>query len=432
LSDLGTPVFDLVLAYLVLLVAMSSLVSAVLQVLDRVLKLKHRWLRFCLRRMFRRVELGDTAAVGQTVGAFFADPAINPSGTRGLQFVDGAATVAWMRARNGGELPRGVPDPEAAPKAFDIWWDTFEDGATAGFARGMVGLGFAVGLCLAWGLRLDAIGIAQHLTASPEAVAGLVAEADGASPRVLPADESLRRGLVEALPACAVEAWSREPACVDRVAAVVALGRGHAGDGDPLLGLARDLEARAEALPQAPPLSALVAATRAALSDAALPAPVGPAVVAPVGEPPPAPAVQPSLSDRVLTHLGQPPDAAPAPLRLWVTATLIDVGAAGATDPARLLAARDGAALARVAVLDRDTLGHGVEATRAAWGRRADAARTSLLGFGGVWRADTRWKRVLGMALFALFVAGGAPIWFDLLNRLLAVRRGDEAGHEAG
>jgi hypothetical protein len=115
---------------------------------------------------------------------------------------------------------------------------------------------------------------------------------------------------------------------------------------------------------------------------------------------------------------------------LWVTATLIELGVPDTADPARLLAARDGAALARVAVLDRDTLGHGVGATRAAWGRRADAARTSLLGFGGVWRADTRWKRVLGTALFALFVAGGAPIWFDLLNRLLAVRRGDGADGE--
>ena len=131
------------------------------------------------------------------------------------------------------------------------------------------------------------------------------------------------------------------------------------------------------------------------------------------------------MVDRVLTQLGQQPGDAPAPLRLWVTATLIELDVGDASNPAALLAARDGAELARVAVLDSETLGHGVQATRAAWGRRADAARTSLVGFGGVWRADTRWKRVLGMALFALFVAGGAPIWFDLLNRLLAVRRGD-------
>lgn len=430
--------FDVVIAYLVVLVALSSLVSAVLQVLDRVFRLRHRWLRRCLGRLFaglglvgrkpagmehwtdfrRRWGLGATrrgvgdppapdlssCTAGQLIEAFFGDPTINPSGERGLEAVDGAATAAWIaRVRPGGQL-------DAAPP----WWGAFEAGATDGFARGMVVLGFLVGLLFTWGLGIDAIGLGQSLSRSPARVSALIADPNAPAPMDYnePPDpfltsfgHQLRRGLTRCQPE------PRTPDCEDAVAALLALAE--AAPDEPSVTLAALLDARAAIFVSPPGAPALARATREVLRSVAL------QDGDEAGDP-----AMPTLEAQVLAALGgadPDPDA-----RLQVRAGIEALGLdwRHAPGPDEALSTLQGLPLQRLALLDHATLSQGARLARlgAAEVREAQAP---ALGFAGVQRSESFGLRLLGSLLFALFLAGGAPIWFDLLNRLLAIRRGE-------
>ena len=74
------------------------------------------------------------------------------------------------------------------------------------------------------------------------------------------------------------------------------------------------------------------------------------------------------------------------------------------------------------AALDAETRAHGAAAAEAlaldAW------ARGAPVGFGAGWAHPEPLPRLLGQLLLALVLAGGAPVWFDLLRRLIDLRAG--------
>lgn len=454
----GGDLFQTVLAYLVILVVLSSLVSASLQVLDRALLLRHRWLRRCVGRLVVFAGLADRqptglewvrelglrlgvgwAAPGQLppnptrgelVAAFFASPTVNPSGSSGVTAVDGDATAAWLRAERKRQNDHGdvsfVPKADSDPEAWERWWASFERGATVGYSRLTVVLGFFIGLGLSLGLGLDAIGVARHLARSPATSAALVQSASSVggtgfdqggsfSSTPSPYRDAFRRHLATALDRHAADAPSAEQvAHADILRSFLARYDAEAASTRPEAGWIHTLDQAAELTPSdhAARLDALVTLLEAeALALAAPPPDVENTDTGTITE-------EPTLRDKALEALRANTD----PAALGWSLGLLDTLALPTTPtPLALLEAAHGPAIRDARYWSADHVRIAAQAARSAEGD----LRATQLGFAGVQRAEGAGWHLLGVLLFAIFVAGGAPIWFDLLNSLMAVRNGD-------
>lgn len=399
------PFLDLLIAYVVIMVVASSLVSAIIEVCDNVFQLRHFWLRRGLGKLFADLGLKPKTPEGgttqQPVDRFFQDPEINPTKARRLKEVDGVVTVDWLMreaARDDLALSlEGVEQTKNGRRA-PAWWRAFERAQTAGYQRVTLLIGFVLGFGLSVGLGLDVFSIAKQLSHDPRELAAVVARAgvavDPSSPTTDSSNAALvDRALVRGLDACKdSDAALESTACNEQRQALMAvLASSSASSASEM---AQAWRARAKALPAVTSHAHLTGALRAGLRDAE---PDGPTPLA-----------------GAVAYLGSVGVKPTKEDTRWLTARFGELGLTEDASPVEIAQAQESTTLYAIEVLERPILTAASEAV--------DKLENEPPGFGGAIPEANPTLRFLGHLLFALFIAGGAPIWFDLLQRLLAVR----------
>jgi len=201
--------FDVVIAYIVILLVLSTITTALLQLVQRVLPLRWWWLRSQLAHLYAQVTgRSDRAETLERAAALLQSAEVNPLQHRHPDFVEGAAVRRWLCSNvPGGEAhdadanadaEPGIDGEEAATQAqpepettrplptfldddmeFERWWKTIEDQMSAAFRlRVVFWLSVIVGLGLSWVTGLEAMSVAQHLSESPAEVEALLDDAD--------------------------------------------------------------------------------------------------------------------------------------------------------------------------------------------------------------------------------------------------------------
>lgn len=202
---------DVVIAYVVVVLVLSTLTTALLQLVQRLLPLRSWWLRRCLQQL--HVQVVGKPVDGSTVDELLRTGAVNPLARRWPDRIEGPQARQWLRERY--EQLEGKPepsdddedehaDPESSedhlPKflrdaGFDSWWTHVEKQMSSAFRMVVIPLSILFGLVLSVAMGLDAISVATHLSQSPAEVEALAQDANrdvGNSRRLLD-DEALVR-----------------------------------------------------------------------------------------------------------------------------------------------------------------------------------------------------------------------------------------------
>lgn len=193
--------FDVVIAYVVILLVLSTITTAALQLVQRVLPLRWWWLRRQLAQLYIQVtEQNNPFNARSRVDALLASAEANPLAHTKPDFVAGAVVHRWLRAmlteHEPGRAEDDFPVYLRDRGEFDRWWKITEDQMSSMFRlRVVFGLSVGLGLCLCWFTGLEAFGVARHLAESPAEVEALISDATrrgGGSERTID-DEAMIR-----------------------------------------------------------------------------------------------------------------------------------------------------------------------------------------------------------------------------------------------
>ena len=391
--------YELLLAYMLVVMGLATLVTAVLEVASRLLPVRSFWLWFQLRWHFRKPVGARLWSEATASGGLFRDS------------VSADAVHRWLY---------GDPPADSAPPlaAFELRWKAIEAGMSSSYRGFTVCLGALFAWVVCHAASIDAIGLFQYLRDQPVAridIAGL-----GGAPREkVEPDARLSiflEGFEEEL---APRGGSSEEGQAALDPATLAAVVGEARAIAPASAAGDDEDAYAEAtllhflalkaaLPpafegQGAGPAAALAAARVRVDDV-LGQPPGPGPRCPLGEGHP-------LAEALACAGVQDP----ATLR-WVISTL---GTPLPTDLPGVARALRAPEANRAEHLDAATLDRAIAAasTQLTTLRRVDA-----FGLGGIPRPAGWWTQRLGEWIMAVFGALGAPFWFDLLRK---VRGGD-------
>jgi hypothetical protein len=159
---------------------LSTVVTAVNQVIQSVTPLRFWWMRRGLNVAVRNLELGDRnrswAWFWEWLGLWphrwtreaLWDARINPTSDWWPDWVDGGAFLGWLEAKI-----EGRPNPVGWAQdreRFLAWWARLESAQTRGFKRMLLGLSAAIGIAMCIWLGLDPQSLAQSLREDPQLV----------------------------------------------------------------------------------------------------------------------------------------------------------------------------------------------------------------------------------------------------------------------
>ncbi len=175
--------FNVVIAYVVILLVLSTITTAALQLVQRVLPLRWWWLRRQLAQLYIQVtEQKNPFNARSRVDALLASAEANPLAHAKPDFVAGSVVRRWLRAMLAEHDPdraeEDLPVYVRESGEFDRWWKITEDQMSSMFRlRVVFGLSVGLGLCLCWFTGLEAFGVARHLAESPAEVEALIDDA---------------------------------------------------------------------------------------------------------------------------------------------------------------------------------------------------------------------------------------------------------------
>jgi len=187
--------FDIVIAYIVILLVLSTITTAALQLVQRVLPLRWWWLRQQLATLYTQVTGTAKKDAEPLVDELLASAEANPLAHSKPDFVAGPVVRRWLQtklaelaaARAKPQSDEADPTNEAddAPPVyledddeFQRWWKNTEHQMSSAFRlRVVFKLSVFLGLLLCCVTGLEACGVARHLSQSPAEVEALISDA---------------------------------------------------------------------------------------------------------------------------------------------------------------------------------------------------------------------------------------------------------------
>lgn len=198
---------DIIIAYVVILLVLSTITTAILQLFQRIVYLRHWWLVRCLGRLRVRVAGGSLPAARESARRLLAHPEANPMGLARPDYIEGSTARRWLEdalVRRGIRALRNE-EPDADDQTLEAeaeawaktrmpwidaddedhwkdWWEGAEKQMSSTFRLYVVVFSSViVGGLLSVATGLEAVSVARHLTESPAEVQALI-------------DDSKRRG----------------------------------------------------------------------------------------------------------------------------------------------------------------------------------------------------------------------------------------------
>ncbi len=253
--------YEVIFAYIAVILMLSTMVTAILEVVKRLTPLRAYWFKRTFMTLMKG--LGSNTVEGQRAlwNHFCGDPLINPGARRRIDHINDDLLKVWLKERGGvvstedegneesgapgspdrGESPRLELSPSIrkmlgdSDDVFGDWIVEFNSAANQGYKSMMVMLSFVLGLGMAWAVGIDGAGLAEHLRREPEhaeTLAALVSGADedgGGTPRPSGTVERYLDVLDAELAGavtCGDPKDTNDPdACVDRLRAISAVAR---------------------------------------------------------------------------------------------------------------------------------------------------------------------------------------------------------------
>ena len=178
---------ELAIAYIAVIIVLSTLVTAMIEMLARLTPLRRWWLARALAKVLLQMRVCDTHREATSrARALLRDPLVNPGQQRHLDYVRGERVQKWLQqqiddainteagTKTGTEKERDAADlarlqgyKRAIDEEFNRWWQAFRDGQKRGYTALTRAIGFVLGVGLCVVFRIDAISLAHHLWRSP-------------------------------------------------------------------------------------------------------------------------------------------------------------------------------------------------------------------------------------------------------------------------
>lgn len=438
---------EVAVAYLFLVVVLASLTSAAVEVVKKTLPLQGLFLRLALTRLFRQLDLrrkaatdgsGSEAGERPTFRQWFRDleglydrPDANPARTHWGWVADIPPAALHQYIQD----TCGEPDWRRFGGGAEAFWVSLDEALRKGFRLWVLVLSFVIGTLMCWGLRVDAVGLGTHLAQHPSWGEAISRQAEGAAPQ-LPSDAPRR--FLASLEDCVALALGA-PRGADGTACPEG-GAGRLSAEADRLRLAAIMETVGRAVETAGDTSPSQAWQTALFTleelGQPLPGDVSPAEVIGAGR------AAVARTDGAFVDLFRAGmalrlgagDGLPEPVMAGSLAWLLR-RAGGGSGPDRTgteswdiqrPAVADwlaGAEAARLSLLDRAAMEAARTGLPAAHRATAEVFRERV-GFAGVEQSPEPWLRWLGYAVMGIFIAAGAPFWFEIIRQLTAVRKG--------
>ena len=418
----------LAIAFVAMVAVLSTIVTAINQVIQSTVPLRGFWLRGRLNLLVRRLEIHEERDAKATWREWFGwdknakvlslmdDLRVNPTGMRAPEWVDPESVRQWLGEQFGENArPEYLVDPER----FTAWWGRIEHAMIRGYKRALLAMSAVIGIAITFSLGLDPVALFTGLQGDPVLVNAMVARQDmeiSSDIRFAGYRAAFRRELLVA------EATEGE-GTADPTGALVSLAALYyrASEATTLAGKAADVVERFDALCARFPDGmepSRVMQTAWQLVDAVVAEQAVEARATPAAEGGlaafPSPFEESLLAELPLSKDHPTPEA-----------LVVFVWWAAAEDPPRefirMLASPE---MTLAASLPWADLESGRRAARVAW----DALEHPEHGLVRVWKNSTPtgrpWLHLLGMLVLGLAIGFGAPFWFDLLATLGGAVRG--------